>query len=334
MTLRVGILGAGIMGQAHAQAYLEVGAIINGVVDINQTKAIALADRFGCAAYTSAKDLLKEDIDAVSICLPHNLHLDAALQVASHGKHVLMEKPLAITLVEAKAIINACETANVRLMVGFIMRFFTTLQELRSLIADGSFGEIGLVVDYLAAGGSWLALPGWYLKREMSGGGINMIGNIHSIDRIRWLLNSEVDTVYAVNRQIGSEGDVEDVGTATMVYKNGTQASIIGYRSPLKTHRRRHTLEIYGTRAEASLSLTHDHEQLLEITDQAGSRTVTVTDDNPFLKEIREFVTAIEEDRDPSPDGYDGLVSLATILAMYNSAERKEPISLTEFMQQ
>ena len=214
------------------------------------------------------------------------------------------------------------------------MRFFTTLQELRSLIADGSFGEIGLVVDYLAAGGSWLALPGWYLKREMSGGGINMIGNIHSVDRIRWLLNSEVDTVYAVNRQIGSEGDVEDVGTATMVYKNGTQASIIGYRSPLKTHRRRHTLEIYGTRAEASLSLTHDHEQLLEITDQAGSRTVTVTDDNPFLKEIREFVTAIEEDRDPSPDGYDGLVSLATILAMYKSAERKEPINLTEFMQQ
>ena len=103
MTLRVGILGAGIMGQAHAQAYLEVGAIINGVVDINQTTAIALADRFGCAAYTSAKDLLKEDIDAVSICLPHNLHLDAALQVASHGKHILMEKPLAITLAGSKS---------------------------------------------------------------------------------------------------------------------------------------------------------------------------------------------------------------------------------------
>ncbi len=75
-----------------------------------------------------------------------------------------------------------------------------------------------------------------------------MIGNIHSVDRIRWLLNSEVDTIYGVSRQIGLKGDVEDVGTATVVYQTGTHASIIGYRSPLKSHRRRHTLEIYGTR--------------------------------------------------------------------------------------
>ncbi len=84
-----------------------------------------------------------------------------------------MEKPLAITLSEAKAIRSACQSANVRLMVGFIMRFLSTLQELRALIAAGTFGEIGLVVDYLAAGGAWPIVPSWYRKRAVAGGGIN-----------------------------------------------------------------------------------------------------------------------------------------------------------------
>ena len=174
--LRVGILGAGLMGQAHAQAYREAGIHLTGIADINQATATNLATRFDCEVFTSAEDLLSAGIDAVSICLPHSLHKEAALLAASQGKHILMEKPLAITLEEAETIVAACRSAKVRLMVGFIQRFLATLQELRALIVAGTFGEIGLVVDYLAAGGPWPVLPPWYLQRAIAGGGILMIG--------------------------------------------------------------------------------------------------------------------------------------------------------------
>lgn len=333
MNVRVGIFGAGMMGEAHAQAYRDVGATLVGVTDTRLEAAQALARRFDCRAYASKEELLDAEIDAVSICLPHRFHAEAALMAAAHRKHILMEKPLAVTLQEADAIISACRAAGVRLMVGFIHRFLTSFRELRSMIESGAFGEIGLVVEHLAAGGPWPKVPAWYLQRAVAGGGILMMGSIHAVDRIRWLLGSEVASVYATVRQIGSGGDVEDVGAATLVYDSGARASIAALRSPLPTHPRRHTFAIYGTTAEATITLSHTNTQTMEITTRDGSRTVVIDDDQPFRDEIQEFLSSIVAQRDPQPDGEAGRQSLATILAMYESARRGEPVDMKEFLQ-
>jgi len=332
MMLRVGIMGAGMMGMAHAQAYRAAGAQIVGVTDADGGRAADLTARFGGEVYPSLAALAAAGLDAVSVCLPHNLHVAAARLAAEHHAHVLMEKPLANTLAEAQQIVDVCEGAGVKLMVGFIQRFLTGVQQLRTQVGDGTFGRIGLAVEYLAAGGAWPVVPPWYRQRAAAGGGIMMIGNIHTIDRLRWLLGSEVETVYGAVQQIGPEGDVEDIGSAMIRYASGAQATVIGVRSPLATHRRRWTLELYGEHAEASLALQQTNAQTLETITAEGLRTVSVPAEDPFLAEIREFVAAIEEDRAPAPGGRDGLVSLATVLAIYESARTGLPVNVPDYL--
>ena len=258
MTLRVGIMGAGMMGVAHAQAYRAAGAQIVGVTDADGGRAADLAARFGGEVYPSLEALAAAGLDAVSVCLPHNLHLAAARLAAQHRAHVLMEKPLANTLAEAHQIVDACEGAGVKLMVGFIQRFLTGVQQLRVQIATAP-----------SAGSAWRSSTWQPAARGRScrsgtdsaaaaGGGIMMIGNIHTVDRLRWLLGSEAETVYGAVQQIGPEGDVEDIGSAMIRYASGAQATVIGVRSPLAPHRRRWTLELYGERAEASLRAAAD----------------------------------------------------------------------------
>lgn len=332
MALRVGIMGAGMMGIAHAQAYRTAGARIVGVTDTDPGRAGDLAARFGGDVYPTLEALTAAGLDAVSVCLPHHLHLPAARLAAQHRLHVLMEKPLANTLAEAKEIVAVCADANVKLMVGFIQRFLTGVQTVRRQIATGAFGRIGLAVEYLAAGGAWPVVPAWYRQRAAAGGGIVMIGNIHTVDRLRWLLGAEAESVYGAVQQIGPVGDVEDIGSAVIRYTSGAQASVIGVRSPLATHRRRWTLEVYGEHAEASLTLHHTNAQTLETTTQAGAQTDNIPAEDPFLAEIREFVSSIEQDRAPEPDGQAGLVSLATVLAIYESAHTGLPVNVPDML--
>jgi predicted dehydrogenase len=321
-----------MMGIAHAQAYHAVGAEIVGVIDSDSSRAAELARRFGGAVYSSPEMLVTAGLDAVSVCLPHHLHLPTARMAAENHLHVLMEKPLANTLSEAYQMIDLCDKAGVKLMVGFIQRFLTGVRNLRAQISDGKFGRIGLAVEYVAAGGVWPVAPAWYRQRAEAGGGIMMIGNIHTVDRLRWLLGSEAETVYGGVQQLFPIGDVEDIGSGIIRYASGTQATVIGFRSGLATHRRRWTMELYGERAEAALTLQNTNAQTLEITTAKGVQTINIPAEDPFQAEISEFMAAIHEDREPTPSGYDGLVSLATILATYESARTGQPINVPDYM--
>jgi predicted dehydrogenase len=243
-----------------------------------------------------------------------------------------MEKPLANTLSEARQIVDACGGAGVKLMVGFIQRFLTGARQLHDLAAGGAFGRIGLAVEYVAAGGAWPVVPAWYRQRSAAGGGITMIGNIHTVDRLRWILGSEIETVFGAVQQIGREGDVEDISSAVIRFASGAQASVTGMRSSLAAHQRRWTMDLYGELCEASFALKANNEQLVETTTIKGVQATAIPAEDPFLAEIGEFVAAIEGDRQPEPGGYDGLVSLATVLAIYESARTGLPVSVPNFL--
>lgn len=332
MGIRVGIFGAGMMGVAHAQAYKASGTQIVGVTDVDASRSAELASRFGGQSYSSMEALMAAGVDAVSVCLPHHLHLPAAQLAARHHAHILMEKPLANTLTEARQIVDACGSADIKLMVGFIQRFLTGVRQLHSSITSGTFGRIGLAVEYLAAGGAWPIVPAWYRQKAVAGGGIAMIGNIHTVDRLRWMLNSDVETVFAAVQQVGTEGDVEDISSAMLHYLSGAQATVIGLRSPLATHRRRWTLEFYGETCEASLALQSNNEQSLETTTPSGIQTAHFPAEDPFIPEIAEFLTAIETNREPQPGGLEGLLSLATVLAIYESANTGQPVNVPNLL--
>ncbi len=193
--LKIGIIGAGSMGVAHAKAYQTAGVQVTQVFDVNQSAAKALAEEYGAQVSASVESLISSDIDAVSICLPHHLHYEASLYAAQMGKPTLLEKPVDISLQKGTEIVEAFRDANTHLMIGFITRFYRSQIYLKKLIQSGYFGQVRMVVEHLAAGGH--GLPKWYSERRKAGGGIMMMGISHTIDRVAWLLEDVVESTYA-----------------------------------------------------------------------------------------------------------------------------------------
>ena len=188
------------MGTAHAGAFRACGANVVAVMDRDWERARQLAAAVGAAPFQTLGKALAEGPDALSICLPHSLHFAAAMQAVEKRVALLIEKPHCITLKESRALRAACEQRGVPAMAGFTHRFLATSLKLKATIRSGSMGRIDLAVDHLIANGLGPAAPAWYGDRTLAGGGIAMIGMIHSIDRLRWLLDAEIESVQALVR--------------------------------------------------------------------------------------------------------------------------------------
>ncbi len=320
------------MGIAHAQAFAAHGADIVGIADSHAERAKNLAQTFGAAAFGSVAQLLEMGLDGLSICLPHSLHFDAAMKAAENRVALLIEKPHCVTLDESRALRAACTRHGVVAMAGFTHRFLATSRRLKAAISSGRFGRIDLAVDRLIAGSLTAATPTWYRQRTLAGGGIAMIGMIHSIDRLRWLLDSEITSVTALTRQSDSTADVENTALALLEFANGTQASLIAHRSPVAGHERAHHYEIFGEHLNASCAIGSFAHQQLRFVGSADAGCETVTDDQPFLTEIQEFTSALVSGKSVSPDLMDAEIALGVVLAIYESAKTRQPISTREFI--
>src|SRR5690606_24531074 len=142
--LKVAIVGCGFMGRMHANVYGALGtAELAAVVDHRPEKLAAFAEQFGVPAFSTMSELFtKETIDAVDVCLPTFLHKEATIEAARAGKHVLCEKPMALSLEDADAMIAACEDAQVRLMIAHCIRFWPEYALLKKVIDDRRLGEL------------------------------------------------------------------------------------------------------------------------------------------------------------------------------------------------
>ena len=140
--LRVGVIGVGAMGKNHARLYSELpGVELLGVSDVNETLAASVAQSYGCKPFADYNDLLKEDLDGLSIAVPTTLHKQVALDAIQKGINVLMEKPIADTVENADEIIKAAREKGVKLMVGHVERFNPAIIKLKELIDNGLLGD-------------------------------------------------------------------------------------------------------------------------------------------------------------------------------------------------
>ena len=159
-----------------------------------------------------------------------------------------------------------------------------------------------------------------------------MIGMIHAIDRLRWLLDVEITTVQALVQPPVSERGVENTALTLLEFANGAQASLVAHRSPVAGHQRSHRYELFGEHLNAYCSVgSFAHQELHLAGDGAGERLI-VTDDTPFVAEMREFTSALVEGRAPSPNLGEAEIALGAVLAIYESARRRQPINLREFL--
>jgi len=323
--LTVAIIGAGQVGTQHARAFSQLGADVRvlGIADVDEGRASELASTYDGRAFTRYQELLELAPDIAVICLPHNLHLAAAKEAVQVGCHILMEKPLAHTMEDARAIVETCRSSGVLLTVSFVHRYRMEFLKAKELIAGGKIGTPAVAVDNFCSQGGH-HVPGWVWRKSESGGGPLMYGAIHSLDRLRWLLDSEVEEVFARSVTYSQDVDVEDGLLATLVFANGCLATLIVNSPGYVVTPRSWDTEIFGSEARIRVRT----RQYLDYTSDSHAYRLDVTRDDNFGAQAREFVAAIREGREPWISGEDGLRAQEVAMAIYRSAEMRQPQSV------
>lgn len=325
MTLRIGLIGAGQVAEKHAAAFAaNPAAELVGVADPHLARAKSLALRHGATAHSSYEALLDaEPLDAVSVCVPHDLHLPVALAAVDAGLHLLMEKPIANTLEEADEMIAATKRASVRMMIGFVHRFRPEVLEARRLLADGLLGTPTTALDAFCSFGGPHP-PAWVWSSARAGGGVLMYGGIHAIDRLLWLLDARIVSVTARTHHSFGFGDVEDGMCAMLELESGATAVLIENSVPYGRPGGWRT-ELFGDQGAIRIQTG----EWVEVTTATNTFTVQAHDEEHFQREIDEFVAAVLEDREPSVPASAGRDALAVALAIYESASRKTTVTVT-----
>ncbi len=319
----VGIVGAGQVGQKHAQAFARLGPDVQvlGVADVDARRAADLAASCGTRAFEDYRALLGLTPDIAVICLPHHLHREVGLAAAEAGSHILMEKPLANTLEDAHAILEACRKGGVRLTVSFVHRYRVEFQEAYRLIRAGKIGTPVAMVDLFGLPGG-NHVPAWVWQKRCSGGGILMYSGIHSVDWQRWLLGAEVEEVFCRTLTYGPGMDVENGLVATLAFANSCVGTVIGNQPPYQVTPCTRETEIYGT---SGCLRIRSGEHLTYSSDTEAYR-LEVNRDDPFVTQAGEFVRSVREGREPWITGEHGLRALEICLAIYRSAEVNRPV--------
>lgn len=192
--IRVGLIGCGFMGRMHATVYERLeNARVAAFADRTPDKAQSFAAEFGGEAYATLADMLQgTELDAVDICLPTHLHAQATIEAARAGKHVLCEKPMALTLEEADRMAAACDEAGVRLMIGHCIRFWPEYALLKQIVDDRRYGNL-LSASFVRYGEfpSWSS-DNWLADESLSGGGV-LDMHIHDTDFSQYLLGEPTE---------------------------------------------------------------------------------------------------------------------------------------------
>lgn len=326
MTLRTGIIGTGVVAAKHADAYRRnPNCQVTAVAEINVPKGEKFAAAYDARFYADYNALIQSgEVDAVSICVPHYLHCEIAVAAAAAQLHILLEKPISNTLEEADQILNACARANITLMLSFVHRFRSEVMAAKALLSSGRAGKVVTALDSICTlGGNHP--PAWVWQREMAGGGVLMYGGIHSLDRLRWLLTSEVVETYAYHVNYHNHTGVEDGLAAVLNFENGAIATLFE-NSPAYGKPGGWLTEIYGDRGAVRLKTG----EWVEFTSAAETFIQDFTQYDHFQREIDEFVGAILEKRSPLITGEDGRKALAVALAIYQSAQDHRPVRVIQ----
>lgn len=190
--VKIGVAGLGMMGERHVRVYDKMPVVeLYALCDANPERAHAMAEKYGTKCYTSVEEMLQDpQLDAVDIVLPDRLHRDAILLAAKYGKHIMVEKPMASTIEDAKIIADTLRGYDKTFMIGQILRFDPRYSMAREAVQAG---KLGIPVSVYARRNSHIIGPRHY------NGATNLVPHVmvHDIDAIQWILGEKIKTVYA-----------------------------------------------------------------------------------------------------------------------------------------
>lgn len=324
----IGILGAGMVARYHRQAIAacaDLGAYLVGVGHPDPARDQAIGREFGAPRLDPSALIAHPEVRAICICTPSGRHAAEAIAAARAGRHVLVEKPMALSLADADAMIAAAHEARVQLGVVLQRRAEPQFQQLHAEVAAGGLGDLTLGV---------LSMPyfrpqryydqaDWRGTWARDGGGVLMNQGIHMVDLLLWLMGDPV-AVLAEADTLGRAIEVEDTLAATLRFASGALATVAATTTaePGFAHR----IEIYGTRGGVQI----EGEQIVRrhpgLAQPALSNGVGAAGDPRGIAPaghiaiMRDFVESARAGRPPLVPGEEGRRSLAAILAIYRAA--------------
>lgn len=335
--LRIGVLGTGIIIRDfhmltlrdHPQA--EVVAAGN----LHPESLQRLADTFNIPkTYTDFAAMAADpEIDAVIIGLPNYLHAPGTIQMLEAGKHVLCEKPMAMTVAEGEQMIAASKRSGRKLMIAHMWRFDREIVWLRDLIANGQLGRVFKVKSHAI----WLydgPPPGsWFVSPEFAGGGALADMGIHSIDTLRFVLGGARPTkVFASAGAFFRDIPLDDTATVLLEFEGGVAGLIEAgwyhlYADGLEGYTQAYGVNGYARALPAQLQ-THI-EGIWSVIQPTMPKRQQQTDLPMYQAQMDYFLDCVINDKEPSPGGEDGLWAMRVLEAAYRSAQTGEAVTIS-----
>ncbi len=332
--VNVGLIGAGRIGRVHAEilAYRLPQANLVAVSDIFLDAAKQCAADFQIpSAYNDHRRILEDEtITAVVICSSTDTHAPFISEAAEAGKHIFCEKPIAHDLQKIDQALEAVSRNNVKLQIGFNRRFDPNFKQARDLIAAGEIGTPH-IVHIISRDPSPPPLD--YIKIS---GGIFLDQTIHDFDMARFLIDSEVEEIYAaggvmVDPAIGEAGDI-DTAVITLRYANGVIGTIDNSRQAVYGYDQR--MEIFGSAGSVMVGNDTPHRAVLSNTGGVHAALplhfFLERYMDSYLFEMKAFIEAIQQDKTPSVTGIDGRIPVVMGLAAWKSYRENRPVKLNE----
>lgn len=310
--LKVAVIGVGTMGKHHARVYSSLdNCELVAVSDVGKEAADAVASQFSCKSYTDYREMLeKENIQAVSIAVPTKLHFDVASYCINHGLHVLIEKPITLTVDEGKKLVELAKEKGITLTVGHIERFNPAVIELKKIVDKGDLGEINSVIARRVG----------IMPPRIKDANILVDLAVHDIDIISYLLGEEP---VSVSHSSGNAllDTREDHAELFLQYSKASGFIQANWITPIKIR----TLAVTGDKGYAEMNYMTQELNVYESTinrefDDFGDfvvkfgeskiKNIAVKKEEPLMLELKNFVDAVINKKQPVVTGEQALKAL------------------------
>jgi predicted dehydrogenase len=335
----VGILGGGNISETHLKAAMQVDRVkVTAVCGQNPDKIRKLSRESGAAAYLDLDEFLShKPLDIILIGSPSGIHSEQGVKAAQRGFHVLVEKPIDVSVERAERLISACEKSGVKLGVFFQDRVSEGPVRLKRLLSKGKLGRPLLATAHV----KWYRPPEYYSGSrwrgtwELDGGGALMNQGIHTLDLLQYLMGNVQQVFSYAGTQLHSI-ETEDTLVACIKFQNQALATYEATTVSFPGQPRR--LILTGTLGSAII----EHDQLISVELISGEKTSDTVEEDRTQSEstpvvsnvsghrrlIQDFISAIEGGRGPVCDGVEGLKSLVLAESIYRSAKTGQPIDV------
>ena len=343
--MRFAVIGAGVIGALHAETISQLRSTeLIAVVDVEPEAARELAERYGTLALTDVDETLaRPDVDAVAICTPSGQHAELVTRALSAGKHVVVEKPLDVSLEAAHRVADAERVSGRRVTVISQHRFDPASQLVFEAVRSGRLGRVtsGNAIISWWRSQAYYDSAGWRGTWALDGGGALMNQGIHTVDLLVWFLGQPVEVFAWTGRLAHDRIEVEDTAAATIRFAGGalgviqaTTAAYPGLNARVQLHGDRGSAVIdddrlaYFHAAQAresgpdlgAGSPDNQAEQVLASSSQPGRTSHTA--------QYEDFVGSIANDRSPLVTVGEATRTLAVVIAIYESARTGRPVSV------